>query len=178
MRGQDNHLLVCGQSRAEKRWDRANSGENQGVRLMGGSQKSHIPSAAPLSPRGCDSWLDKPQRRTLLNKCYDHLRWEKLFIKTENELRFLCDSKDSFFWFCLFVYFCKNCKDLVYIIERGKKSKEKIHMFFQYSPYPLFLLYSQCGMVWVSLLLERKTKKLVRQNWQSYLRWIPDFSFF
>lgn len=73
---------------------------------------------------------------------------------------FLCDSKDSFFWFFLFVYFCKNCKDLVYIIERGKISKEKIHMFFQYSPYPLFLLYSQCGMVWVSLLLERKTKSL------------------
>lgn len=169
---------MCGQSRAEKRWDRANSGENQGVRLMGGSQKSHIPSAAPLSPRGCDSWLDKPQRRTLLNKCYDHLRWEKLFIKTENELLLVWFQGQLFLILSFCIYFCKNCKDLVYIIERGKISKEKIHMFFQYSPYPLFLLYSQCGMVWVSLLLERKTKKLVRQNWQSYLRWIPDFSFF
>lgn len=54
---------------------------------------------------------------------------EKSYSLKQKMNCFLCDSKDSFFWFCLFVYFCKNCKDLVYIIERGKNPKRRYICF-------------------------------------------------
>lgn len=170
---------MCGQSRAEKRWDRANSGENQGVRLMGGSQKSHIPSAAPLSPRGCDSWLDKPQRRTLLNKCYDHLRWEKLFIKTENELLLVWFQGQLFLILSFCIFLQELQRSCIYNREGEKIQREDTYVFPIFSLSFVFVVFTMWdGLGEHCLLLERKTKKLVRQNWQSYLRWIPDFSFF
>lgn len=83
------------------------------------------------------------------------------------------------FWFCLLVYFCKNCTDLVYIIERGENTQREdtyvFPIFFLSFVFVVFTMWD--GLVEHCLLLERKTEKLVRQNWQSYLCWIPDFSF-
>lgn len=84
---------------------------------------------------------------------------EKSYSLKQKMNCFLCDSKDSFFWFCLFVYFCKNCKDLVYIIEREKKSKEKIHMFFQYSPYPFCCIHNVGWSGWALPVVREENKK-------------------
>lgn len=109
---------------------------------MGGSQKSHIPSAAPLSPRVCDSWLDKPQRRTLLNKCYDHLRWEKLFIKAENELLLVWFQGQLFLILSFCIFLQELQRSCIYNREGGKIQREDTYVFPIFSLSFVFVVFT------------------------------------